>query len=271
MEFPLLTWAAAYAAILPGRTAGTALVSPSGEASYSIPLAFPAGVKGLAPVMSLTYGHLRGEASAGVGWLLTGLSAITRCGKTLARNGDNDHVLLSQFDAYCLDGSVLRLTSGAWMYGADGSTYRAEVNDGARIRANGSTGGTGPVWFKVHQKNGLIYEYGNSNESRIESLNGSYLDTPVIWALSKIIDRQGNEIVFNYEEDGAPNGEYRLISIDYTTNPGQGLTTAPYHVTFAYTKRSRPPTRMPVISPAVHTAMSSASARSRRAMRPRTR
>ncbi|MBP9592354.1 MAG: VCBS repeat-containing protein, partial [Steroidobacteraceae bacterium] len=129
-------------------------------------------------------------------------------------------------DRFCLDGNKLRLFSGT--YGAAGSEYRTEVETFARIRAYG-TAGNGPAYFVVERKDGRIDEYGNSATSRIESLGQS---TARAWALSKTRDRAGNEMTLNYIED-TTNGSYRIDSVTYGGNPGQGVAAA-YEIKFNY-------------------------------------
>ncbi len=213
-----------------GRTVGDPNVSDNGEATYTIPITVPNGINGLTPALALFYAHRQGEGLAGVGWGVSGLSEITRCGKSLAQDGVTATVQLSTADRFCIDGNQLRLTSGS--YGVTGSQYRSEVDTIARYKANG-TAGNGPAWFEVRDKNGLIYEYGNSANSRIESIAAGWTTTAITWALSKIKDRQGNEIVFSYVEDGAPLGGYRISTITYRANPGQGVA-AGYSIAFVH-------------------------------------
>ena len=86
----------------------------------------------------------------------------------------------------------------------------------------------------MRPKNGLIYEYGNSTDSKI-TLGGS---TAREWALSSIRDRAGNRIDFTYEQDFA-NGSYRPNTINYATNLGL-IASAPYQVFFYYGPTNRP-------------------------------
>ena len=213
-----------------GRTTGQSAVSVVGEGQYSIPIFTPPGINGLSPDIALAYGHRQPEGLAGIGWTVAGLSAITRCGKSLAQDGQSKAIELTLVDRFCLDGNQLRLVSGS--YGTAGSEYRTEVDLVAKIVATG-TAGNGPASFTVWQKSGLIYEYGTSNDSRIESLASGFTTTAHTWALRKIRDRQGNEIVFNYEEDGAPHGDFRVSSIDYGGNPGAAVA-ARYTISFHY-------------------------------------
>ena len=103
----------------------------------------------------------------GEGWQIAGLSSISRCAKTWAQDGAPRNVRLDLSDRYCLDGSRLRLISGS--HGGDGAEYRTEIETFARIKSFG-VAGQGPQWFKVEMSNGLIYEYGNTADSRIEAL-----------------------------------------------------------------------------------------------------
>jgi hypothetical protein len=215
---------------VPGRTVGEGDVTASGEATYTIPIIVPPGINGLTPDLAFAYGHRQKESLVGVGWGIAGLSEINRCGKTLAQDGAPNTVNLTTSDRFCFGGSQLRLISGT--YGASGSKYRTELDTVARFTANG-TAGNGPAWFRVEDKNGLIYEYGNSTNSRIESLTNYFTTTAITWALNKIVDRQGNEIVFTYTEDGAPYGAHRISNITYRGNPGQGVA-AGYRIDFTY-------------------------------------
>lgn len=213
-----------------GRTLGSSQVTPTGEATYSIPIFAPPGVNGMTPEMALSYNHSLPESLAGVGWSVSGLSAIRRCAATVAQNGGARGVKLTKDDRYCLDGNQLRLTSGT--YGNAGSTYRTERDTVAKIVAGSNTVG-GPASFTVYQKDGLIYEYGSTGDSRIESIASGFQLTPHTWALSEIRDRSGNQIKFVYEEEGAPTGAFRPLEVQYRVNDTQGQS-AGYAIRFVY-------------------------------------
>lgn len=211
-----------------GHTVGSFAVTDGGAATYSIPIVVPPGVAGMQPKLSIGYSSDGGNGLLGIGWGLGGLSAISRCGKTLAQDNSNDTVLLATSDSLCLDGNKLRLTSGTW--GAVNSTYQTEMETFARVTAHGPAV-NGATWFSVKTKDGATLEYGNTADSRIESLNTLIPNTPRVWALNKITDRAGNVMTFAYEEDGAPNGSFRPTTITYTANSGASLSAA-YRVTF---------------------------------------
>ena len=213
-----------------GRTAGAASVSATGAAQYAVPLAVPPGTNGLAPELAIVYDHRGGNGLLGAGFRLAGFSAIRRCGSTIAQDGAAAAVGLDAQDRLCLDGQRLRLTSGA--YGQPGSQYQTEVETFSRVTASGNAG-AGPAWFQVERLDGLIYQYGATDDSRIESLGST---TPREWALNRIRDRSGNYIDFVYTEEAA-TGSYRPARVDYTGNASTG--SAPYYsIRFAYEARA---------------------------------
>jgi RHS repeat-associated protein len=216
-----------------GHTVGSFAVSNSGSATYSIPITVPPGVSGIQPALSINYQSGGGNGLLGVGWGLSGFSEIERCGKTLAQDGVTGGVTLGLADRFCLDGNKLRLTAGT--YGAAGSTYQTEMETFSRVTAADSAG-NGPAYFVVESKNGLIYEYGNSADSRIESLAAGFNTTPHTWALNRVRDRHGNTMTITYQEDGAPNGSFRPLRIDYTSNSNAALAPA-YAVRFIWESR----------------------------------
>jgi len=231
-----LSAAAALAA--PGRTPGSGSVSPNGAASYSIPLWTPPGIRGLAPSLALVYSSRAGDGLAGVGFnVVFGQSTITRCDQTIAQDGATQGATLASTDKFCLDGNRLRLTSGT--YGAAGSTYQTEIETFSKITANG-TSGTGPQWFEVRARNGLIYEYGNTSDSRIEPTldAGGQSATVRAWTINKVRDRTGNSIKFKYVED-TTNGSFRPDEITWAGNSNTALADA-YRIKFVYETPDRP-------------------------------
>ena len=149
-----------------GRMPGNFSISSSGAATYTIPMWSPPGPKGLQPSLALVYNSQAGNGPLGVGWSVASFSQITRCPRVLGQDGEFRAVLADNLDRFCINGNRLRVTSGSSSYGAPGSVYQTELADFSRITANSATG-SGPTWFKVEAKNGLIYEYGNTSDSRV--------------------------------------------------------------------------------------------------------
>jgi hypothetical protein len=172
-----------------GRTLGVGEVSDTGDASYTIPIVTPPGTAGLTPQLAFTYSSANGASPLGVGWGIAGLSRIDRCPRIWASDGTSQNVRGGSSDRFCLDGVQLKYVSGP-AYGGAGTRYSKEIEAFARITSQGAAG-AGPAYFVVERKDGLIAEYGNTPDSRIEIGAGS---TARVWAVNKIRDRAGNSM-----------------------------------------------------------------------------
>ena len=216
-----------------GRTPGQFAVSPTGTAQYTIPIWTPPGIRGVQPSLSLTYDSRSPDGIVGVGWNLTGVSSIYRCNPTYAQDGTPGAITLTTADRFCMDGARLRLTSSDTLsnYGAVSTTYQTEVANFSLVTASATAAGNGPSYFTVQAKNGWTYEYGNTSDSKM--LASSTATTPYAWALDKVTDRAGNQMIFTYTQ---LDGTYVLASIQYTAPSGS--TTFPYEVTFGYSTRT---------------------------------
>ncbi len=192
-----------------GTLQGKVGVSPSGAATYTVPLMVPPGVAGMAPNLSLSYNSQAGDGIAGQGWSLGGLSIINRCAKTAVTNSQPVPIQMNASDGVCLDGKRL--------FNVPGSTtaYQLETADFSAITAsnNQST-------FKIITKTGEVRYYGLRPESRvILPPNGN--DVPgqiVIWALDRVEDRWGNYYDIHYNTSNQSFGGDGLLvtSIQYT-------------------------------------------------------
>jgi RHS repeat-associated protein len=226
-----LASAAAVAPTSAGRTAAQFSVTPTGAASYNIPLWTPPGARDLEPNLALHYASGGPDGPMGPGWSIVGTSAITRCGKTwVSTNGAPAGVKLTSADDACLDGNRLRVVSGTVATPMlVGTTFTAEIADFSLVTAAG-TAGAQPTYFTVKGKDGRFYEYGNTADSRVSA---SGAPAPYAWLLDKVSDRQGNSMTFAYVAGATVP---TLSTISYT-NTGNG-TAAPYQVTFNYITRT---------------------------------
>lgn len=103
-----LLWGSAMAqTTVPGKIPGEFAISPSGAATYRIPIEVPPGVAGMQPQLALSYNSQAGNGIMGMGWSIEGLSAITRCPKTMATDGVRGGVNFNTEDRFCLDGQRL--------------------------------------------------------------------------------------------------------------------------------------------------------------------
>ncbi len=187
----------------PGTIAGQFQVSPSGAASYSIPITVPPGVAGMEPELGLQYSSQSGNGLLGIGWSLSGLSSISRCNKTIAHDGS----AYASSGRLCLDGQRLKLVQGS--YGADGANYRTDIDSFKAVTAVGSTDAA-TSYFELKTKSGLTYTYGNANvRVVIPQSSMQYL-----WPISRIEDSAGNYITFNYDFD-AYSRSYQIRDIEY--------------------------------------------------------
>jgi RHS repeat-associated protein len=183
-------------------------VDSSGAFLTSVPLKAPA-YHGLEPQLQLSYHSGRGNGWLGVGWTLSGASAITRAsaGKG-APSYDNT-------DKYFLDGQELipctpGMQSPSCKYPASPThkAYTTKIESFLRIAADGSLAG-GPASWYVWNKSGTKLTY----EPRIvNAAKGTFA-----WSLASVEDTLGNKVLYQYWKDAsaATMGEAFLDSVSY--------------------------------------------------------
>jgi RHS repeat-associated protein len=216
---------------LAGSLPGAASVSPSGAASYSIPISAPPGTAGHVPALSLAYSSHGGTATSGVGWGLAGLSSIQRCARSKAVDGERGQVALDANDRYCVDGQRLILVSGT--YGAN-AEYRTEIDAASRITSYGTDASKGPDRWLVEAKDGQRLHFGTTADSYVEAQGTT---KPLQWAVSRVEDRKGNYYTVQYAENTTEGGHYPL-QVRYT---GHTNGLVPYNaIRFEYDTASRP-------------------------------
>lgn len=216
-----------------GYVEGDFKVSNNGAATYEIKLESPIGTAGMQPDLSLVYNNQGGNGLLGMGWSLSGLSAISRCPKTVAQDGVKEGVNFTSGDRFCVDGMRLVAVKGA--YGADGTEYRTEREQWSRYYSLGSCG-SGPCAFSVRGKDGSLTEYGQTDDSRILATGREEVR---IWAVHSREDRNGNYITVSYAND-TQSGEYYPSAVDYTGNRHTGMKPG-RRIAFSYdTERPDP-------------------------------
>jgi RHS repeat-associated protein len=215
-----------------GTISGTPNLTQTGAFTYQIPIALSPGTAGMAPSLSLVYSSQGGNGLCGLGWNIAGLSAITRAPSTMYHDGFVDGVNFNNYKwNYSLDGQRLIKT------GAD--EYRTEAESFAVIKGLGTTGlngGTGHDYFTVTTKDGFIYEYGKTIDSKGSlAIPNQWNSDVVTWNIDKVTDPNGNYYMVRYYND--PNtGETYPLKIEYTGNSNTGLPTY-NEVEFYYKKR----------------------------------
>jgi hypothetical protein len=206
---------------------GQLSVSESGALVYALPIAVSPGVAGMEPKLSLTYSSQGGGSHAGMGWSLGGLSAISRCPKTPAQDGVRRAVRYDSGDSYCLDGRRLMATGGG-TEGADGTVYRAEIDDASHIQShfNGNPAPwSGPTYWTVKTKSGLTLQFGEPAATSDARWLMQGKNVARTWALKTITDIKGNYLTVTYGGDAA-NGEFYPTRIDYAGNTAAGTLPA---------------------------------------------
>ncbi|WP_076589853.1 RHS repeat-associated core domain-containing protein [Vibrio ostreicida] len=180
-----------------------------GQASYSLPISVAPGRAGHQPSLSLEYRSDSPNGMLGMGWSLGGLSSISRCGKNFEKDGRWGGVNFDANDRYCLDGQRLVAISGR--DGENLTEYRVENNGYGKIVSFGRAG-NGPASFKIWYKDGSVYEYGVTEDSRVELPTQADVYK---WALNKITDAsKANHINFVYSEDNSA-GKHKLAQVNY--------------------------------------------------------
>lgn len=203
-----------------GTIPGQFAVSPSGSATYNIPIECPAGINDLTPGIGISYNSQSGSGLLGYGMNLTGLSVITRTPDNPYFDDNYHPVSMDANDKFALNGQRLLVTSG--VYGANDSRYFTESDVSTRVTSLGNTG-SAPASFLVESKNGMVMEFGNTTDSKImlPGRTGIFM-----WRINRIADQNGNAITFTY---GQSNGESWIESINYIGNT--------YLIDFNYTSR----------------------------------
>ncbi len=207
-----------------GSMPATFNVSNTGAAVYSIDIQLPAALGGLKPNLSLVYNNQSMDGLLGWSWDLMGLSLIERVGQTEYHDGKVTNVDFVN-DGYVVDGQRLMPIGG--------NVYKTEIDNLDKIVAHiGSK--KGPDHFVVWKSDGTIWEYGATDDSKIEpqGVNNVVLK----WFVNRISDREGNSIVYKYYENN-DTGEAYIKSIEYTSNEKSNVEPA-YKVLFQYEEKT---------------------------------
>ncbi|MBI3771675.1 MAG: hypothetical protein HY272_03130 [Gammaproteobacteria bacterium] len=241
-------------AAMDGATPASFAVNANGSATYTIPIQVPPGFNGIEPKLAIIYNSQQGNGLLGVGWSLSGLSAISRCPGTIAVDGARSGIDLTA-ERFCLDGQRLIKSATGTGY----NEYRTEIDSFSRIRAyftgSGTSTAINPDYFKVWTKSAQILEYGNTsgNTSNSKILMGT---SALTWGLNRQQDIRkdagGNDVAGNflnvtYATTSAyiPNstqafgaGVLYPTKIEYSAAPYSGFTPVLRSVEFVYQTRT---------------------------------
>ncbi|MCL1666561.1 hypothetical protein M2T82_00645 [Elizabethkingia ursingii] len=178
-------------------TQGKIDVNGGGQLQFTLPIALPPGVKSVAPQINLIYTSGSGNGIAGYGWNISGITAISRMGKTLEKDGEIKGVQLDYSDFYQFNGQRLILKSGE--YGKDGAEYVTEKYSNIKIKSVGvNAEQNGPLYFEVTFEDGSQAWYGRTpSGGNVWELGAM---TPIDYNIVKWKDAQGNYITYNYTQ-----------------------------------------------------------------------
>ncbi|WP_244288600.1 RHS repeat-associated core domain-containing protein [Leptospira dzoumogneensis] len=170
----------------------------NGTLSSNVEIVLPPGTKGIVPNLSLSYSSGGKNGILGVGWNLSGIYSISR-DPSFGINFDNNDKFLSD--------QVGPLTD----ISGNKTKYHSRKESWVRFVPSGVCG-SGPCSWTATDKDGIVYSYGKTNDSRIEALgkNGAIRN----WALNQVRDPFGNGYDITYIEDPI-TGEYYPNEIKY--------------------------------------------------------
>ena len=180
----------------------------NGSASYSIPIAVPAGRNGQTPDLKLIYNSQSAGQDVspfGYGWNVS-IPYIQRLNKEGV-----DHLYSGDYFFSSLDGELASTSV---------TTYRP-VADESFVQYSFSTSTSSWV---VTDKVGAIYTFGTSANARQDNpFSSSQVYT---WMLDKVVDTNGNYITYSYYKEA---GQVYIDTITYT---GNGATPGTLTVEF---------------------------------------
>ncbi len=174
-------------------------VNEGGAAVYDIAIHCPDG-KGVTPQIGISYNSQNaGYGLAGYGFSLSGFSAITRGGKKPFNNdGVAAGVGYGADDNLYLDGKRLILISGSAF--TSGAEYCLEGTPYTKVIVHESTpDNMTPSWFEVQAPDGMKYEYGHSDTSRLLFTHSGNKKCVASWHLNRTEDVYGNYATYSYE------------------------------------------------------------------------
>ena len=213
-----------------GTTAGVLSASPTGAATYTIPLQLRDGYSGFTPQISLVYNSQSGNGIAGFGWNISGLSSIAATPHSRYYDGtDIKGITLNTGDVYTLDGERLLLKSGN--NAKKGAEYTTEEEKFYRISIDSAFFST-PKSFVVRKPDGTTYKYGSTNNS-ICRYGSSSSTSAYGWLLDYSEDKDGNCIKYIYSYY---NNVPYLTQIQYGIN--NSICTSYCRVLFNYENRT---------------------------------
>ncbi|WP_441293178.1 RHS repeat-associated core domain-containing protein [Sorangium sp. KYC3313] len=215
-----------------GTVPGAFSITSTGEAVYTMDLASPPSRAGMGPGLQIVYRSDGGDGVLGNGFSITGLSAITRCPKSLAQDGEIRGVRYDGDDALCLDGQRL-VPVGE---GPGTIEYRTFPDTFVKVVGHYAPEGGAPaeaLFFEAYLPTGRVVEYGRAEGSKPLARGG----VPRAWLANEARDGRGNAMSYAYCLAEAADGhaaEYAIDEIRYTSFEGTPSLEPSRAVRFVY-------------------------------------
>jgi|GEM_PF-6046764 len=225
----------------PGTIKGDYSVDLSGALNYNIPIQLPPGTNGMAPSIGISYNSNSGLGNMGMGWGISGLSAISRIPKTLFPDGVKSGIEFNLTGPFSLDGNRLAFqntnSNGENVFYTENETFSQITLKNPNTQ--------GQQYFEVKMKNGLTMIYGSNADSK-GTLPFVGRAMPAVggtthWYLNRVIDNYGNYMDYTYYNSGSSTegSDVAIKEITYTGNGSAFLV--PYNsVKFFYDQRANP-------------------------------
>ncbi len=203
-----------------GSLPGNATISPTGAATYQIPIECPPGTNGLQPNLSISYSSQGSSGLLGLGWDIAGLSAISRTPKNMYYDGENGKTIaFDNTDCLTLDGQRLILLSKDKENFAEGAVYGTEFENYTRVKVlknsgirSGDPNNHNFIYFELTTKDGTTIEFGSTPGSRVTSIDKlPYFENALSWKVNRIRDIFGNSVEISYTDNGQYIYEIRYV------------------------------------------------------------
>lgn len=169
--------------------------TPTGGKTYEVPIKIGPGMNGHQPNLALAYNSQQGNSVLGMGWSVSGLSQISRCGNNLYYDNKTKGIAMDNSDGFILDGVRLIKTNAY-------SSYVLFETEQGNIKAKGYISGNVLTYFDVFYPDGSKAQYGFTSNT----LN------KLTYPLVSLADMDGNTINYSYT---FINGHYNIDKVSF--------------------------------------------------------
>lgn len=155
--------------------------TPTGGKTYEVPLKIGPGMNGHQPNLALAYNSQQGNSVLGMGWAVSGLSQISRCGNNLYYDNKTKGITMDNGDGFVLD-DVRLIKTGTY------STYMLFESEQGNIKVKGYYTSNLLKYFDVFYPDGSKARYGFATNTQ----------NKLSYPLTSLADMDGNTINYSY-------------------------------------------------------------------------